>query len=78
VQKKTEPTGGGRCSICGRPSDEQYRPFCSRRCSDIDLGRWLSGSYAIAGGAEGADEDGDDALSARGQDATEERRHEDE
>lgn len=53
---------GGRCPICREPSDPHYRPFCSRRCADIDLGRWLRGSYAIAGGAEGADEDGDDAA----------------
>ena len=36
------------CPICRRPSFERYRPFCSSRCADIDLGRWLSGGYAIA------------------------------
>ncbi|MDR5652609.1 DNA gyrase inhibitor YacG [Ruixingdingia sedimenti] len=35
------------CPICKKPSDPQYRPFCSRRCADIDLGRWLNGSYVI-------------------------------
>jgi uncharacterized protein len=35
------------CPICARKPDEKYRPFCSRRCADVDLGRWLSGSYAI-------------------------------
>lgn len=35
------------CPICGRQSDAKYRPFCSRRCADVDLGRWLNGSYAI-------------------------------
>ncbi len=35
------------CPICDRPTDAAYRPFCSRRCADIDLGRWLTGSYAI-------------------------------
>lgn len=35
------------CPICRNPSDKYYRPFCSRRCADIDLGRWVSGSYAI-------------------------------
>ena len=35
------------CPICARASDEKYRPFCSRRCADVDLGKWLSGSYAI-------------------------------
>ncbi len=35
------------CPICDKPADQAYRPFCSRRCSDVDLGRWLTGSYAI-------------------------------
>lgn len=35
------------CVICGRPSVERYRTFCSKRCADADLGRWLSGSYAV-------------------------------
>lgn len=38
-----------RCPICARPSVKEYRPFCSRRCGDIDLGRWLGGHYAIPG-----------------------------
>jgi len=37
----------GKCAICGRPATPEYRPFCTRRCADIDLGRWLRGSYAI-------------------------------
>lgn len=35
------------CPICGAATDRAYRPFCSRRCADVDLGRWMSGSYAI-------------------------------
>ena len=35
------------CPICRKPADPAYRPFCSRRCADVDLGRWLKGSYAI-------------------------------
>jgi endogenous inhibitor of DNA gyrase (YacG/DUF329 family) len=35
------------CPICKKPAVEQYRPFCSRRCADVDLGRWLTGRYAI-------------------------------
>jgi hypothetical protein len=35
------------CPICGKPSEELFRPFCSKRCADIDLHRWLNGSYAI-------------------------------
>jgi uncharacterized protein len=40
------------CPICGRPSQERYRPFCSRRCADVDLARWLRGTYAIPGEPE--------------------------
>ncbi|MDI4666888.1 DNA gyrase inhibitor YacG [Xanthobacter autotrophicus] len=46
------------CPICSRPSVKRYHPFCSRRCADVDLHRWLSGSYAIAGREE-EDEDGE-------------------
>jgi endogenous inhibitor of DNA gyrase (YacG/DUF329 family) len=36
------------CAVCGKkPVDAAYRPFCSKRCADIDLGRWLSDRYAI-------------------------------
>ena len=35
------------CPECGRPSRREFHPFCSRRCADIDLHRWLSGAYAI-------------------------------
>jgi endogenous inhibitor of DNA gyrase (YacG/DUF329 family) len=35
------------CPICGKDAEAKYRPFCSRRCADVDLGRWLTGSYAI-------------------------------
>ena len=36
-----------KCAICGRPTEPDYAPFCSRRCADVDLQRWLSGRYAI-------------------------------
>ena len=35
------------CPICGKPAEQAYRPFCSRRCADVDLARWLRGDYAI-------------------------------
>jgi uncharacterized protein len=35
------------CPICGKPVDKAFRPFCSRRCADVDLNRWLSGAYAV-------------------------------
>jgi endogenous inhibitor of DNA gyrase (YacG/DUF329 family) len=39
--------GQRSCPICGKPSVVETRPFCSRRCAHIDLGRWLKGVYAI-------------------------------
>ncbi|MCW5720960.1 MAG: DNA gyrase inhibitor YacG [Devosia sp.] len=36
-----------KCPICGKPSAEAYKPFCSKRCADVDLNRWLTGSYVI-------------------------------
>ncbi|HVE20601.1 MAG TPA: DNA gyrase inhibitor YacG [Acidocella sp.] len=35
------------CPICKKPTDPQHRPFCSKRCADIDLGRWLTESYVV-------------------------------
>ena len=37
------------CAICGKPQQARFAPFCSKRCADIDLGRWLKGGYAIPG-----------------------------
>jgi endogenous inhibitor of DNA gyrase (YacG/DUF329 family) len=36
------------CPICASDSDEKYRPFCSKRCADVDLAKWLTGGYAVA------------------------------
>ena len=38
---------GGRCPVCGKPVDAGFRPFCSKRCQDVDLHRWLGGVYRI-------------------------------
>jgi uncharacterized protein len=45
------------CPICGKPPVEASKPFCSERCREVDLGRWLSGSYVIP--ARDTDEDED-------------------
>lgn len=37
------------CPICGKATEEAFRPFCSKRCADVDLHRWLSGGYSIPG-----------------------------
>lgn len=38
-----------KCPICGKPAEPRWRPFCSKRCANVDLGRWLGGGYAIPG-----------------------------
>ena len=35
------------CPICGRTTVTAYRPFCSKRCADIDLGRWFDERYSV-------------------------------
>lgn len=52
------------CPICRKPVGPAYRPFCSRRCADVDLGRWLTGSYVIPGPP--AEEDAPSADAPRG------------
>ncbi len=52
-----EPAKRNVCPICGKPAEQRFRPFCSRRCTDVDLNRWLSGVYAVPVVAE---EEGDD------------------
>ena len=37
----------GECPICGKAGIKKYRPFCSRRCADLDLAKWLNGNYAV-------------------------------
>jgi hypothetical protein len=50
AQTGAENPNGGQimsCPICEKETAAAYRPFCSRRCADVDLGRWLNGSYAV-------------------------------
>ena len=48
------------CPICARDSDAKLHPFCSARCRDVDLGRWLRGSYSIPADAVEDDTSTDD------------------
>jgi uncharacterized protein len=43
----TPPDHRKPCAVCGKPQEDPFRPFCSRRCADVDLHRWLSGAYAL-------------------------------
>ena len=56
-----------RCPICGKPAVAEFRTFCSRRCADVDLNRWLKGIYAVPV-TENDDEDGDKAEDQPGPD----------
>jgi endogenous inhibitor of DNA gyrase (YacG/DUF329 family) len=52
-----------KCVVCGKPQDERYKPFCSKRCADVDLNRWFSGKYAIP--AEEEDEPDDSSSTSQ-------------
>lgn len=51
-----------KCPVCGKPGDLEYRPFCSKRCADIDLGRWLKEGYRF----ETDEGPGDDEMPGEG------------
>lgn len=57
---KVMPLRKGRpCPECGKPSARETYPFCSARCKEVDLNRWLTGSYVIPGrDGEAADVEG--------------------
>jgi endogenous inhibitor of DNA gyrase (YacG/DUF329 family) len=41
------PTNAAKCPICGKPPETGFSPFCSKRCADVDLQRWLTGRYVV-------------------------------
>ena len=51
-----------KCPMCGKPTDPAFRPFCAKRCADLDLQRWLTGRYAIPASAD--DEEDEEPPSA--------------
>ena len=44
---KVVPLKGRKCPVCGKSADVEMRPFCSKRCADLDLSHWLGGTYRI-------------------------------
>ena len=48
-----------KCPVCGKPAEPTYRPFCTKRCADIDLGRWFKESYRVPTDETPDDPDGD-------------------
>ncbi|MDX7951116.1 DNA gyrase inhibitor YacG [Lichenihabitans sp. Uapishka_5] len=55
------PKPAGRCPICQRAADPDSKPFCSKRCADVDLHRWIVGRYRAS--TEDEPDDNDDAGS---------------
>ncbi|MHC8510460.1 MAG: DNA gyrase inhibitor YacG [Rhodospirillales bacterium] len=53
------PLRGRICPLCAKPALLAFKPFCSKRCADVDLGRWLGGAYAVPGGPALEDPDAD-------------------
>lgn len=53
------PSASGNCPICRKPTDPKYRPFCSARCADVDLGRWFAESYRVEATPDEISEDED-------------------
>ena len=47
MSKDKDPAALKPCAICGEPASTRFRPFCSKRCADIDLSRWFRGQYRV-------------------------------
>lgn len=58
-----EPIRNSKCPMCQKPSVFEYRPFCSKRCADLDLAHWLRGDYSIEGNEEKEQEDEEEDAS---------------
>lgn len=54
--EKAGKGGASKCVLCGKPVVQKFRPFCSKHCADVDLGRWLNEGYAVPGVAGDASE----------------------
>lgn len=61
-----EKAAGRSCPICGKPASPSEKPFCSPRCADVDLNRWLGGVYRIP--TDEAPADGSSGESAQAAD----------
>lgn len=48
------------CPQCGKPTEQKFRPFCSKRCADLDLGKWLNEDYRLPGDSEIPDDVGEE------------------
>ena len=59
------------CPICDKETDEKYKPFCSGRCADLDLGKWLNESYRVPSNAPEDIEEAQKSVETSGQDTGE-------
>jgi len=62
----TDPDTPPTCPICGAAAAASHAPFCSRRCADVDLHRWLSGVYRVETDERTDDFPSDDTFSSPG------------
>ena len=62
---------GPRCPVCGRPVQTAFRPFCSARCKQVDLNRWLSEAYRVPD--RPADDEEDRPSGGRNEDPDDDR-----
>lgn len=60
MTKDTKTVSKAKCPQCSKPVVQAYRPFCSKRCADLDLGEWLNESYVLPGDSEIPDDIGED------------------
>ncbi|MCQ8186522.1 DNA gyrase inhibitor YacG [Parvularcula maris] len=58
-------TSSANCPICSKRTEADYAPFCSKRCADVDLNRWLSDQYAVPGAEDESADLGDEDQSLR-------------
>lgn len=63
------------CPICGKATEKQMRPFCSKRCADLDLARWFNGSYAVPSQEVDDISDLEDALEKARKDDQQDKPH---
>lgn len=70
ITPPSPPERRASCPICGKPPQPRWRPFCSKRCADVDLGRWFGEAYRIPGTAGDADQKDPDRDAAANDGAT--------
>ncbi|KKC33266.1 DNA gyrase inhibitor YacG [Devosia psychrophila] len=51
-----------KCPICKKAASEAFKPFCSKRCADVDLNRWLTGAYVIPARDDEPQSEGDNSI----------------